>query len=297
MIQLEVTDMQMNEVRKHTGLTKKAVEYYTQKGMISPVVLENGYRDYSEADVEILRKIGILRKLGIGMEEIRKVLQDNTGEVLRKISTQKELENRRNARRASLLRELTDGRDYSEIEEEIEALELEESIAERLLNAFPGYYGRFVGMHFSRFLSEPVRTEEQQRAYETVLDFLDHMPLFEVPEDIEYEMAENTKTLGTEEIQKMLESVRHSMEEPEKFLEENREVVEWYLDYRKSPEYRNSAAGRWMEYMKEFQNTSGYKDVFLPAMKKLSPSYEEYCRQMEKANEKLLNRYPEAGEL
>lgn len=297
MIQLEVTDMQMNEVRKHTGLTKKAVEYYTQKGMISPVILENGYRDYSEADVEILRKIGILRKLGIGMEEIRKVLQDNTGEVLRKISTQKELENRRNARRASLLRELTDSRDYSEIEEEIEALELEESIAERLLNAFPGYYGRFVGMHFSRFLSEPVRTEEQQRAYETVLDFLDHMPLFEVPEDIEYEMAENTKTFGTEEIQKMLESVRHSMEEPEKFLEENREVVEWYLDYRKSPEYRNSAAGRWMEYMKEFQNTSGYKDVFLPAMKKLSPSYEEYCRQMEKANEKLLNRYPEAGEL
>ena len=49
--------MLINEVCKITDLTKKAIEYYTLKGLISPSVLENGYRDYNENDIERLNKI------------------------------------------------------------------------------------------------------------------------------------------------------------------------------------------------------------------------------------------------
>ena len=49
--------------------------------------------------------------------------------------------------------------------------------------------------------------------------------------------------------------------------------------------------------LKEFNRASGYYDVFIPAMKKLSASYAEYYRQMELANDKLLEQYPEIAKL
>lgn len=35
---------------------------------------ENGYRDYGETEVEVLRRIKLLRKLGLPLEEIRQML-------------------------------------------------------------------------------------------------------------------------------------------------------------------------------------------------------------------------------
>ncbi|MDY0236903.1 MAG: MerR family transcriptional regulator [Gudongella sp.] len=46
--------MLINQTSKKTNLTKKAIEYYTEQGLISPVILENGYRGFSEDDVEDL---------------------------------------------------------------------------------------------------------------------------------------------------------------------------------------------------------------------------------------------------
>lgn len=285
--------MLIHEVCESLNLTKKAVEYYTQKGLVAPEVLSNGYRDYKEEDVELLRRIGILRKLGVGMEEIKDVLKDSTGSALQKAIVRKELRTRRDARKNAILCELGGGKTYSELEPEILMLEMEATVGERLLDAFPGYYGRFVSMHFSRFLGEPVKTEEQQSAYETVLSFLDQMPPFEIPEDVEQAMSEAVNAIDINQMEDMFESVKQSIEKPEDFLDKNQEMIEWYLSYRESEEFKTSFVGRWMEYMREFQKSSGYTEVFLPAMRKLSPSYAEYCRQMEQANEKLLERYPE----
>lgn len=297
MIQVEVRDLLIHEVSRCTQLTKKAVEYYVEKGLVVPKMQENGYRDFGKEDVEVLRRIGVLRKLGIGLGDIRRILEDDTGEALQKAAVRKELKTRRNVRRDALIRKLGDGTSYEEVWEELRALEIQENVGDRLLDAFPGFFGRFICMHFSGFLNDPVETKEQQEAYETVLSFLDHMPPVHMPEDAEEVMEENTKCLDTEQIGKMFDSVRRSVEEPEAFLEENRETVEWYLAYRQSEEYRNSAAGRWMECMREFQKASGYTEVFLPAMRRLSPSYAEYCRRMERANKLFLERYPEAEEL
>lgn len=289
--------MLIHEVCGRTNLTKKAVEYYTGKGLVVPEVLENGYRDYAEEDVERLRRIGILRRLGLGMEEIGEILRDGSGEALRRAALRWELQIRRNARRGALLWGLNHGRTYEEVEGELRALEMEEAIGERLIAAFPGFFGRFVCMHFSEFLREPVRTKEQQEAFEEVRDFLDGMPSFEVPEDVEEVMSRGVESLDTEKVGEILDGVRQSLQDPEAFLREHQETVEWYLAYRQSEEYQNSAAARWMEGMRSFQSASGYTDVFLPAMRRLSPSYREYCEQLEAANERFLERYPEAGEM
>lgn len=38
--------MLINEVCRRCGLTKKAVEYYVEQELLTPLVLENGYRDF-----------------------------------------------------------------------------------------------------------------------------------------------------------------------------------------------------------------------------------------------------------
>ena len=47
--------MLINEVCRECNLTKKAVEYYTEQGLIRPDIAENGYRRFSDADVLKLR--------------------------------------------------------------------------------------------------------------------------------------------------------------------------------------------------------------------------------------------------
>ncbi|MGI5877915.1 MAG: MerR family transcriptional regulator [Christensenellales bacterium] len=47
--------MLIGEVSKSTGLTKKAIEYYTETGLVAPSILENGYRDFGPDQVERLK--------------------------------------------------------------------------------------------------------------------------------------------------------------------------------------------------------------------------------------------------
>ncbi|MEG0765926.1 MAG: MerR family transcriptional regulator [Pseudoflavonifractor sp.] len=66
--------MKINQVEERVGITKRNIRYYEKEGLLSPGRnSENGYRDYGEADVEVLKKIKLLRKLDLPMEEIRRM--------------------------------------------------------------------------------------------------------------------------------------------------------------------------------------------------------------------------------
>lgn len=66
--------MKINEVEKLVDITKKNIRYYEQEGLLHPDRnLENGYRDYTEKDVEELKKVKLLRKLSIPIDEIRMI--------------------------------------------------------------------------------------------------------------------------------------------------------------------------------------------------------------------------------
>ena len=66
--------MKINEVEKRVEITKKSIRFYEQEGLLHPERnKENGYRDYSEEDVEILLKIKFLRKLSLPIEEIKMI--------------------------------------------------------------------------------------------------------------------------------------------------------------------------------------------------------------------------------
>lgn len=64
--------MKINEVEALVGITKKNIRFYEAEGLLTPRRnSENGYRDYRTVEVEALRQIKLLRKLGVPLEEIR----------------------------------------------------------------------------------------------------------------------------------------------------------------------------------------------------------------------------------
>ncbi len=63
--------MLINEISSLVHLSKKAIRLYESKGLLRVSRTENGYRDYSNSDAEILSKIKLLRMAGISISDIK----------------------------------------------------------------------------------------------------------------------------------------------------------------------------------------------------------------------------------
>lgn len=285
--------MLINEVCKKCSLTKKAVEYYRQQGLIVPAVQENGYRDFSERDVMALRKISVLRGLGLSVGEIRSILPETgTGkEALAGVSFRKAMEVTVLQEKQKLISDLATKDNWEEAEERLCQLQKKEAVSERILNAFPGNYGRYICMHFTTYLDGPVVTKEQQEAYETVISFLDGVD-FRLPDNLQKYLDEAMAHFDEGLVGKVTEGMDAMVSDTEKYIAENQEFIESWIAYKKSEAYRNSPTFLLEEAMRQFHSASGYNEIFIPAMCRLSNSYREYYEAMQKANEKFLQKYP-----
>ncbi len=91
--------MKINEVEAKVGITKKNIRFYEQEGLLRPQRnRENGYRDYSQQEVDMLMRIKLLRKLGLPLEEIRRLQagqQITVGDAMRRhlVTLEREREN------------------------------------------------------------------------------------------------------------------------------------------------------------------------------------------------------------
>lgn len=65
--------MTSKEMEARSGVPRANIRYYEAEGLLSPARAKNGYRDYSEADLAALEKIKLLRRLGVGVEELREL--------------------------------------------------------------------------------------------------------------------------------------------------------------------------------------------------------------------------------
>ena len=71
----QVKVVKINEVEALVGIPKKNIRFYETQQLLSPRRnAENGYREYSDEDVATLRRIKLLRKLGVPIGEIQQVL-------------------------------------------------------------------------------------------------------------------------------------------------------------------------------------------------------------------------------
>lgn len=69
--------MLIREVEKLTGIKDVNIRYYEKEGLIHPERKSNGYREYSDADVELIRQIKVLRLLEVPVPLIKQVLNGN----------------------------------------------------------------------------------------------------------------------------------------------------------------------------------------------------------------------------
>lgn len=63
--------MTIKEVEELSNMTRANIRFYEKEGLITPQRDSNGYRNYTEQDVDILKRIRLLRTVHLGLEEIR----------------------------------------------------------------------------------------------------------------------------------------------------------------------------------------------------------------------------------
>lgn len=66
--------MKVNELEEQLQISRANIRFYEKEGLIHPKRQSNGYREYSEEDLILLKKIIIFRKLGLPIPEIRGIL-------------------------------------------------------------------------------------------------------------------------------------------------------------------------------------------------------------------------------
>lgn len=65
----------IGELASMSGATERALRHYEDLGLLSPTRGENGYRRYGEKDVERLQQVLLFRACGMGLSEIRGLLE------------------------------------------------------------------------------------------------------------------------------------------------------------------------------------------------------------------------------
>ena len=195
--------MKINEVEALVGITRKNIRFYEAEGLLSPRRnSQNGYRDYGETEVEVLRRIKLLRKLGLPLEEIRQMQHGayTVGDGMRRhlVSLERERQNLEAAIR--FCGTLTDRRERLE-ELENRRDELENRLACEKL-AKPKVSAEFMTFWLHRFRKLDVR---QQSHRKMLIDaFINAIFLYDDKMGITFNYKEGTKTITFAELQEAI---------------------------------------------------------------------------------------------
>lgn len=65
--------MTIKQMEQRAGLERANIRFYETEGLLKPARMENGYRDYSEQDLEQLLRVKLLRSLRVSVEEIKEL--------------------------------------------------------------------------------------------------------------------------------------------------------------------------------------------------------------------------------
>ncbi len=72
----------VNEISKLTGLSRSTLLYYEKLGLVVPEKeWQNDYRLYSDKDLERLRKVCLYREMGLALNEIKNILNEEQTDV------------------------------------------------------------------------------------------------------------------------------------------------------------------------------------------------------------------------
>ena len=272
--------MLLNEIIKEVGMTKRAVKYYEEKGLLIVNKDNNGYRNYSKQDVDTLKKISVYRKLGIGIKDIQKLLKTDDKSILLHIYQEKLQEHVLQDYELKALKQFIDDGNANKANELLDYQTVENAI-ESLL---PGKeWANYFKSHFKPFLNIRLTTPEQKQALQNILEYCDKTTL-KIPFMTEIGMKiANTISQESRTADEMIAYYRDINEnEYSKLKEKVYAGVKMKTGMMKY--HPSFIAQRKMQ--KELQN-KGYNDIFLPNLMVLSPKYAEYKKSLDALNNRI----------
>lgn len=285
--------MKLNEVMKKTGLTKKAIYYYEEEGLVSPIKEEeNGYRTYSEQDIGTLMTIQLLRKLDIPTSDIKSMMvSDGTLAHAAAIQLNRmEREMERLQANKDVLRRLAGLKNGLTVEEMRKMLaDLNEKskntagyLMKELDRILPGNLGKLFAIHYGQFLDQPLDTMEKEKAWQGLLGYLDDCVEIQYPETIKRIVDSLYQNLGDKELEGMVEKARsvtdsllsRKTEVPEAV---RTEIFEKIQAYQKTEEYKDFVT--FQEFVKDnlaeiFQGVDQYMRVISDKFDRLQKLFE-----------------------
>ena len=246
--------MKINEVMKETGLTKKAIYYYEEVGLIKPKKEEeSNYRIYTVENINSLIAIDTLRKLDFSIKDIQHVLSVKTNftEVIKKKLGFFNCEIERLKKSKVVLENFIEqGKGLN-----IDDLKLLNHHLDDGFKNIPGYMqkeldrilpdnlGKIFAIHYVQFLDEPLDTKEKEKAWLDLISFLDSQENIQYPDDIKELIGKMYGKYSDEEIFKLSEKTKNITD---KILEGTAQVSDSIKsemkvkieEYKKTPQYQ-----------------------------------------------------------
>ena len=276
--------MRLNEVIKQVDLSKRAIKFYEEKGLLKTKRDSNGYRNYTDKDISLLKEISSYRKMGIGLSDIKRILNDKS--VLKQILIEKKKEITISQNELEALEKFIENNNIEELYDSVDY----KTLADAIQNSIPGFYGYYFLNHFLPYLQIRIQTKEQQEAYNRLIEFWDNtnirIPfLMKLNSWILFKLnSKKSLIVQIEQIDSQIKEMLNPTEEEYEKLKKN--VNEGYK-LKNSIFYKYSLIGiSQRKFMKELQN-KGYNDIFIPSMIALSPKYKEYHNALMAINKRI----------
>lgn len=276
--------MRLNEVIKQVDLSKRAIKFYEEKGLLKTKRDSNGYRNYTDKDISLLKEISSYRKMGIGLSDIKEILNDKS--VLKQILIEKKKEITISQNELEALEKFIENNNIEELYDSVDY----KTLADAIQNSIPGFYGYYFLNHFLPYLQIRIQTKEQQEAYNRLIEFWDNtnirIPfLMKLNSWILFKL--NSKKSLIVQIERIDSQIKEMLNPTEEEYEKLKKKVNDGYKLKNSIFYKYSLIGiSQRKFMKELQN-KGYNDIFIPSMIALSPKYKEYHNALMAINKRI----------
>lgn len=294
--------MRISEVMEVTALTKKAINYYEEEGLIKPDINpENNYREYSSEDTDKLLMISVLRQLDVPVKEIRNIL--NEPQMLREILEYHLLKLDREAEKIDRSRKVIKGcldnfldskNNIFEMTEDLmllnKSLQMDDKsragyIRRQMQRIFPGNFGKMMIANYSPFLNEPIDTKEKEKAWIELVKFLDEAEDINYSEELKKlydnfsdEDMKSFEKFSYDNISKWINITKEQMNDEKKLVYDFIDKMKSDADMKQGWEKCFSLEKDLKKQMKDIS----YYEIFNENLKVLSKDYYLYSQNRKK---------------
>ena len=272
--------MLLNEIANEVGMTRRAIKYYEEKGLLSVNKGNNGYRDYSIDDVETLKRISVYRKLGVSVKDIKSLLENNDKDVLVRIYNEKMQDKNLQDNELNALKQFIEDNDVNKIDEILDYQSVEDAIESLLPDK---EWSDYFKSHFKPFLNIRLETPEQKQALRNILMYCDETTL-KIPLIMRISMKINSGV--NKETRTADEMIAYYRDMSESKYEKLKEMVKKGAKMKTGIMKYHPSFIVQRKMQKEFQD-KGYNDIFIPNLMVLSPQYAEYKKALDKVNDRM----------